>query len=185
MNEHEFTQHLHRWRNGDQESLNQIIPSIFGQLRAIARNCFASENPGHTLQATALVNEAYLHLVNKKISWQDRAHFFAVAARQMRFILVDHAKSKHRIKRGGEVSHQSLTDTIANDSGKIEDIILIEQVLTNLEAVDERAARIFEIKFFAGLTAKEIAEVEGVSLTTVERDLRATKAFITNEINNL
>lgn len=183
MDTNEFTQCLEQWRNGDADSLNRIIPEVLGQLRLIAGKCFSKENAGHTLQATALVNEAYIDLVQKDISWQDRAHFFAVAARQMRFILVDHAKNKNRLKRGGDLRRESLSETIANQNGSVDDFILIEQVLTNLEEIDKRAARIFEIKFFAGLTAKEIAEVENISLATVERDLRAAKAYVANQIS--
>ena len=182
MDSRDFTQNLIRWRNGDIESFNQIEPQLLAQLRSIAGKCFANENPGHTLQATALVNEAYLQLVKKDICWQDRAHFFAVAARQMRFILVDHAKAKSRQKRGGHVPHQSISDTVANETGSLEDFIYIEEILTRLESFDKRAARIFEIKFFAGLSAQEIAEVENISLATVERDLRAAKAWIANEL---
>lgn len=178
----DFTQYLQQWRSGDDSSLEVILPDIINQLRSIAGGYIRQENAGHTLQATALVNEAYIQLVKTDISWQDRAHFFAVAARQMRRILVDHAKSKGRFKRGGNIPHQSLTETIAHESGTIDEFVIIEEMLGQLEEFDRRAARIFELKFYGGLTVKEIAEVESISSATVERDLRAAKAWIEKEL---
>jgi len=178
----DFTQNLQRWSAGDEASLELILPNIISRLRAIAGGYFRKENAGHTLQATALVNEAYLQLVDAEIPWQDRAHFFAIAARQMRRILVDHAKSKGRFKRGGDSPHQSLTDTIACGTGNVDEFVIIENMLSKLEKFDQRAARIFELKFYAGMTIKEIVEVEELSSATVERDLKAAKAWIEKEL---
>ena len=178
----DFTQYLHRWRAGDKASLDSILPDIVNRLHMIAGSYLRREKPGHTLQATALVNEVYIQLVNVDIPWQDRAHFFAIAARQMRRILVDHAKSKGRFKRGGNAPHQSLSDTIASSSGNIDEFVMIEEMLTQMESFDERAARIFELKFYGGMTTKEISEVEKVSTATVERDLKVAKAWIEKEL---
>lgn len=178
----DFTQNLRRWSAGDKASLELILPNIIQRLRAIAGGYIRQEKAGHTLQATALVNEAYLQLVGVEIPWQDRAHFFAIAARQMRRILVDHAKSKGRLKRGGDCIHQSFTDTIASGTGRADEFAIIENMLTKLEEFDPRAARIFEFKFYGGLTIKEIVEVEDLSSATVERDLKAARAWIEKEL---
>jgi len=177
-----FTLHLQRWRKGDQSALEAILPNIVTRLHHIAGSYLRNESAAHTLQATALVNEAYLQLVNIDIPWQDKAHFFAVAARQMRRILVDHAKNKNRIKRGGKVNHQSLSDTISSKTGSVEEFVMIEDMLVKLEQFDPRAARIFELKFYGGLSIKEIVEVEAIASATVERDLRAAKAWIEKEL---
>lgn len=178
----DFTQNLKRWRDGDQRSLESILPNIVERLRIIAGGYLRRENPGHTLQATALVNEAYIKLVNIDVNWQDRAHFFAIAARQMRRILVDHAKSKGRFKRGGNVHHESIGETICSGTGNIDEFVMIENTLSKLENFDSRAARIFELKFYGGLSIEEIVEVESLSRATVDRDLRAAKVWITKEL---
>jgi len=181
----DLTQCLKRWRSGDKQSLDLILPSIISQLHSIASNYIHRENPGHTLQATALVNEAYLQLIKCEVSWQDRAHFFAIAARQMRRILVDHARGKGRFKRGGRAYHDSYSETIASSSGTVDEFVAIEELLTQMEEFDERAARIFELKFYGGLTVNEIVEVQGLSSATVNRELKAAKSWILKELGKV
>ena len=178
----DLTQFLQRWRAGDERSLDLMLPEIINQLHSIAAKYLRRENPGHTLQATALVNEAYLQLIKCDVSWQDRAHFFAIAATQMRRILVDHARSKGRFKRGGDVQHQSFSDTIASSEATVDEFVMIEELLSQMEAFDQRAAKIFELKFYGGLTVSEIVEVQGLSSATVNRELRVAKAWILKEL---
>ncbi|ABC31579.1 MULTISPECIES: sigma-70 family RNA polymerase sigma factor [Hahella] len=176
------TQLLADWQAGDSQALNHIIESLHGELRTIAGRYMAGERQGHMLQATALVNEAYLHLVDAEVAWNDRIHFLAVAAQTMRRILVDHARAQKRKKRGGDDIQVTLHEAQICDDGSQPDLLDLEDILQKLSNVDERKARIVEMSFFGGMTQEEIAEYLQVSLSTVERDLRFAKAWLVKEL---
>lgn len=176
------TQLLLDWRAGKDTALNELLPMVQGNLRQLAAKYMRGENAGHTLQATALVNEAFLRLVDAKLTWQNRAHFIAIAARTMRHILVDHARAKQREKRGGDAMQVTLHETSIGSSNE-PDILDLEEVLTRLSEFDERKARIIELSFYGGLTYDEIAEVLEISAATVDRELRFAKAWLYRELS--
>lgn len=180
-----ITRLLEDWRGGDEAALAELLPVVFEELRRIARRHLAGETPGHTLQPTALVNEVYLRLAGGQAKLQNRAHFFAFAARLMREILVDHARARKAVKRGGDAVRVDfeLALGIAADEGlDLETILAIDTALERLEALDERQARIVELRYFSGLTLPEIAEVLGVSLATVERGWSVARRWLAREI---
>jgi RNA polymerase sigma factor (TIGR02999 family) len=179
----EVTQLLVEWRNGDAAALNQLMPLVYDELHQIADRYMRGERPDHVLQATALVHEAYLRLVElENIEWQDRAHFFAVAARMMRRVLVDYAR--HRQSKKREVGETTLSlDEVATVSQEQEPALLaLDDALSSLEALDPRKCQIVEFKFFGGLTNQESAEVLGVSHATVEREWRWARAWLFREM---
>lgn len=174
----EVTGLLVDWGNGNQAALDELIPLVYDELRRLAGRYMRRENQGHTLQTSALINEAYLRLVDQKsIRWQNRAHFFGVAARLMRQILVDHARSRSRAKRGGGAQLVSLAEQCVI-SQEIEDLINLDDALKNLSEMDARKSQIVEMKFFGGLTTEEVAEVLKVTTRTVEREWRKAKAWL-------
>jgi len=177
-----ITRLLLDWRSGENQALGELLPMVQDNLRQLAGKYMRAENAGHTLQATALVNEAFLRLVDVKVTWQNRAHFIAIAARTMRRILVDHAKAKHREKRGGNAIQVTLHDTRIGHSNE-PDILDLEEALTRLAAFDERKSQVIELNFFGGLTYDEIAEVLNISAATVDRELRFAKAWLYRELN--
>jgi RNA polymerase sigma factor (TIGR02999 family) len=177
----QVTQLLIDWRAGEEQALNRLLPLVQDNLHQLAGKFMRSENAGHTLQATALVNEAFLRLVDAKVTWQNRAHFIAIAAKTMRRILVDHAKAKRRDKRGGDAVHVTLHDTRIGSNNE-PDILDLEEVLTRLAEFDERKAQVIELSFFGGLTYDEIAEVLEISAATVDRELRFAKAWLYREL---
>jgi RNA polymerase sigma-70 factor (ECF subfamily) len=172
---------LHAWSGGDRAALDELIPLVHKQLRQLARRHLARERPGHTMQPTALVNEAYIRLVRERgMAWRDRAHFLAVAAQLMRFILVDHARRHRYKKRGGG------TPTVALDID-VEDprpagILAIDGALDDLAKIDERKARVVEMRVFGGLSVAESAQLLGVSPETVTRDWRFARAWLQREL---
>ena len=176
------TEMLLDWRGGNEQALQQLMPLVYDELRRLANRYMKSERRGHTLQATALVNEAYIRLVDMKVSWQDRAHFFAVAARLMRRLLVDHARGHNRAKREGEVAKVSLDDVIEVSSSPASNVIAVDEALTRLAEFDPRKSEILELRFFGGLNNDEVAEALGVSRATVQRDLRFVKAWLNREL---
>lgn len=178
------TRLLVEWQNGDQQALDQLLPLVYGELRAIARRYLSRESRGHTLQSTALVHEAYLKLVGQRsVRWQNRAHFYGIAAQMMRRILVDHARRQHRAKRGGPATTLSLDDTMAVAEPEAEvDLLALDEALTSLAAIDPRGARIVELRFFSGLTIEETAEVLVVSAGTVKRDWSTARAWLFREM---
>lgn len=176
------TQLLGEWRSGDREALDRLTPLVYDELRRLARRYLQGERAGHTLQATGLVNEAFIRLAGTDVPWQDRAHFFAVAARMMRRILIDHAKARNSAKRGGGVHRTSYDDGRVADDAPPVDIIEIDEAIDRLAAIDERKADIVVLHFFGGLTYDEIAEALGVSPATVDRHLRLGKAWLHNEV---
>ncbi|MEZ4455595.1 MAG: sigma-70 family RNA polymerase sigma factor [Gemmatimonadales bacterium] len=180
----EVTTLLHQWRGGDDLALERMIPLVYDELRSIASKLMRGERPDHTLQATALVHEAYARLIGAEVEWQDRNHFFAIAARQMRRILVDHAKSKGRIKRGGDVRHVTLESAAMVQADPSTGIVEIDEALNRLAEQDPRKAKVVELHFFGGLTYEETASVLGISPATVDRDLRFAKAWLYRELEN-
>jgi RNA polymerase sigma-70 factor (ECF subfamily) len=179
----EVTRLLVDWGNGDQAALDELIPLVYDELRRLAGRYMRRESPGHTLQTSALVNEAYLRLVDQKsVQWQNRAHFFGVAAQLMRRILVDHARRRSRAKRGGGAQMVSLVER-AVMSEEVAEVIALNAALNDLEEFDPRKSRIVEMKFFGGLTNEEVAEVLKVTSRTVEREWRKAKAWLNRAIS--
>jgi RNA polymerase sigma factor (TIGR02999 family) len=173
------------WRGGDEEALGHIVPLVQAELRHIARRCLRNERADHTLQATALVNEAYLRLIDaQRVNWQNRTHFLAMSARLMRRVLVDHARSKGADKRGGEMVKVTLSEAAdrADDIGA--DVVALNDALERLETLDPRKGRIVEFRFFAGLTVEETAAVLEVSPQTVARDWTFAKAWLRRELKH-
>ena len=180
----DVTQLLLAWSNGDRDALEDLLPVVYGELRHIAARYFLHERPGHTLQATGLVHEAYFKLVDQqRVRWQNRAQFFGVAAQLMRRILVDHARGRNYAKRGGAQQKLSLSqaDRFANEPDV--DLIALDDTLKVLAAMNEQQCRIVELRFFGGLTIEETAEVLGVSHTTVEGDWSIARAWLRREIS--
>jgi RNA polymerase sigma factor (TIGR02999 family) len=165
--------------------LDRIFPLVYDELRAIAQARLRAERADHTLSATALVHEAYLRLVDQqRVDWKNRAHFFAIAARAMRRILIDHAVARKAAKRGGGAALITLGDDSASRESNVEELLAIEGALTRLGALDQRQERVVELRFFAGMKLEEIAEVMQVSLASVNRDWRTARAFLTAELRD-
>jgi RNA polymerase sigma-70 factor, ECF subfamily len=180
----EVTQLLLAWSQGDQSALDQLIPMVHAELHRLAHRCMDRERVGHTLQTTALVNEAYLRLIDSsQVRWQNRAHFFAVAAQLMRRILVDFARSRHNLKRGGAAQRVSLDEALLLPQEPDPDLIALDEALNALAALDPRQARAVELRFFGGLSVEETAEVLQVSPETVHRDWRVAKAWLLRELD--
>ncbi len=178
------TQLLVEWQNGSQKALDRLIPLVYEELRTIAGRYLSRESVGHTLQSTALVHEAYFRLVGqRRVQWQNRAHFFGIAAQMMRRILVDHARRQHRDKRGGPAPTLSLDEAIAVAEPEVEvDLLALDEALTALARIDPRGARIIELRFFSSLTIEETAAVLDVSTGTVKRDWNAARAWLYREM---
>ena len=171
------------WSKGDDAALEQLLPLVHAELRRIARRHMAHERVGHSLQATALVNEAYLRLVDvRQMKWQDRAHFFAMSARLMRRILVDFARSRGYQKRGGGEQKVSFDEALIVTKERGGDLVALDDALTALAAVDERKSRVIEMRFFGGLSVEETAEALHVSPDTVMRDWKLAKAWLLREL---
>lgn len=178
------TQLLMEWRNGDRQALDALIPIVYDELRAIARRYMNRERSGHTLQTAALINEAWLRLVDKQdIAWQNRTHFFAISARIMRNLLVDHARARQMEKRGGGAVQVSLNEAIAGSEPEMTvDMLSLDEALTRLAEFDERKARIVELRFFGGLSADETAEALDLSEITIKREWLKAKAWLFREL---
>jgi len=184
QNSHEVTQLLIQWSNGDKAALDKLMPLIYEELRQLARHYMNRERAGHTLQTTALVNEAYLRLINRKqVHWQNRAHFFAIAAHLMRSILVDHARSHAYAKRGGGARKIALDEVLAVSQQRAADVVALDDALKRLAEIDRQQSRIVELKFFGGLTIEETAEVLGLSPATIKREWSTAKAWLYHELN--
>ena len=180
-----ITQLLRAWSEGDQDALDQLVPLIYDDLYRLARHYIALERPDHTLQATALVNEAYLRLFDTaQPTWQDRAHFLAVCARTMRRILVDWSRSRRALKRGREAAPLYIQETIAVTGRPGTDLVALDDALTALATIDERKSQVVELRFFGGLSEKETAEVLRVSGETVRREWKIAKAWLRRELTN-
>jgi RNA polymerase sigma factor (TIGR02999 family) len=172
------------WSNGDESALERLIPLVHSELRRLAKRYMRRERPGHTLQTTALVNEAYVRLIDAgRVKWQDRAHFLAISARLMRRILVDYARSRNYVKRGGEARHVALEEAAVYSEDRAPDLIALDDVLRALAETDPRKSQIVELRFFGGLSVEETAEVLKVSPDTVGRDWRLAKAWLLRELS--
>jgi RNA polymerase sigma-70 factor, ECF subfamily len=175
---------LHAWTGGESAALDRLTPLIHGELRRLAGRLMSGEQPDHTLQPTALVNEAFLRLVDiKKVKWQDRAHFLAMASRTMRRILVDMARSKSYQKRGSRGKKVLLDEGMIGSDERSRDVVALDDALKELAAIDSRKSEIVELRFFGGLTAEESAEVLKVSVETVLRDWRLARAWLRRELS--
>lgn len=179
----DITRLLRDWRGGDERALDRLVPRVYDELRAVAAGHLAGERPDHTLQATALVHEAYARLAGADISWEDRAHFFAVASGTMRRILVDHARSRRALKRGAAPVGVTLHDGLLAGDAPADDLLELDAALQGLAAFDPRKGRVVELRYFGGLTAEEIGQVLGIGVATVQRDLRAARAWLLRELS--
>jgi RNA polymerase sigma factor (TIGR02999 family) len=178
------TELLVRWRGGDREALDALMPLVYGELRRIAHHYLNHERPGHTLQSTALVHEAYVRMIGQEFpQWQNRAHFFAVAAQLMRQILVDYARSHRAGKRGGNVCKLALDEAEEQAQPVDLDVIAVDDALKTLAQMDQQQSRVVELKFFAGLSIDDTAEVLGISSSTVKRDWITARAWLYRELD--
>lgn len=174
----DVTQLLRTWRAGDEQALESLLPLVYDELRSIASASFRGERAGHTLQPTALVHEAFLRLTEAEIDWSDRAHFFAIAARTMRRVLVDYARERGAVKRGGDWIRQTLDTGLSMTAGPPLEILDLDRALSRFARQDTRAAKAAELYYFGGLNHKETARVLEVSPATVDRDLRMARAWL-------
>lgn len=181
--EDEVTCLLRAWRGGDEQALEQLMPLIYAKLRGLAARYLRSEQAGHTLQPTALVHEAYLRLAkSEEQTYADRVHFYSIAARVMRYILLDWAKARHRDKRGGRAVQQTLEEHMAISSADPDTLLEINRLIERMEGFDARKVKVVEMIFFGGMTYDEVAEVLGVSAVTVHRELKMAKAWMYTEL---
>lgn len=196
------TQLLAAWSEGDQQALDELMPLVYGELRRLAQNHLRRERPGHTLQRTVLVHEAFLRLVNQKeVQWQGRAHFLGLASRLMRRILVDHARARLAAKRGDGALHVSFDDAIAVPDADVEidadpeallatpsqptvDLVALDNALQRLEAMDPQQGKVVELRFFGGLTVEETAQALDISVATVKREWAVAKAWLHRELGD-
>jgi RNA polymerase sigma factor (TIGR02999 family) len=180
----DLTQLLMSWTEGNREALDHLVPIVHAELRRLARRYMHAERLGHTLQTSALVNEAYMRLVDAtRVQWQNRAHFFGISARLMRQILVDYARARRGDKRGGEFKAVPLDEARARGPQLDDDLVAVHEALRKLSEMDERKAQVVEMRFFGGLTEAESAEVLKVSPETVRRDWRLAKAWLRRELS--
>ena len=180
----QLTQLLIAWGNGDKAALDSLMPIVYDELRRLARHHLRRERAGHTLQTTALVNQAYLRLVDqRKVQWQNRAHFFALSAQLMRRILLDHARRRHKAKRGGDAVRVSLDESAIVTGERDAQLIALDDALRRLEEVDERKSKVVELRFFGGLNIDETAEAMRISPATVRREWSMAKAWLYREIS--
>jgi len=180
----EITQLLLAWNQGDRRARDELMPFIYDELRRLARGYLRRERINHTLQPTALVHEAFLRLIDQsKVNWQNRAHFFGIAARLMRQILINHAEARRAAKRGGEAERVSLNDVDHFAAGQEIDLIALNEALNNLERIDPQQGQIVELRYFSGLTIEEIAEALGVAPATVKREWSTARAWLRRELS--
>jgi RNA polymerase sigma-70 factor (ECF subfamily) len=173
------------WRGGDRAALDRLLPLVYEQLSVIAHNALSRERAGHTLQTRGLVHEAYMRLIDAEVAYEDRSHFLAVAARTMRQVLVDHARSRGRDKRGGGAERVDV-DEVAVPAPMVSfDVLALHEALDRLSAYDTRKAQLVELHFFGGLNQEEAAEALGVSIRTVERELRSARALLRHDLQGL
>ncbi len=179
------TQILNDLSGGDQQAADRLLPLVYDELRALAGSFFARQTPGHTLQPTALVHEAYMKLADSDLEWASRAHFFAVAAKAMRQVLMNHARDKVAAKRGGGWQRITLDAAVTPMATREIDILALDEALDRLNALSERQARVIELRFFGGLTIAEAAHILGVGTTTVEDDWHLAKAWLSRELKKI
>jgi RNA polymerase sigma factor (TIGR02999 family) len=182
----DVTQLLIAWNGGDRAALDRLIPLVYEELRRTAKRYMRRERTGHTLQTTALVNEVYLRLIDADtVRWEDRAHFFAIAAQLMRRVLVDFARRRQQLKRGGDMQQVSLDEALMVVQNRGVDLVALDDALHALESLDKRQSQVVEMRFFGGLSEDEIAEVLQVSPRTVRSDWSMAKAWLLRELSNL
>jgi len=175
----QVTQLLCQWRDGDPHALEKLMPLVQPELQRLAHHYMSRERPGHTLQTTALLDDAYLQLAGKShVQWENRAHFFAVAAQLMRRIMVDHARQRHTLKRGGGAIRVTLDECAAVTQTRAAELLALDEALEKLAAADQRKARVVEMRYFGGLTMEEIADVLKIHINTVTRDWTAARAWL-------
>jgi len=180
---HTVTQLLRAWRQGDAAALDRLVPVVYQKLRRLARHYMAGQRPGHTLQATALVNEAYMRLIDcEQVNWKDRAHFFAISARMMRRVLVEFARARQYQKRGAGARKTSLDEGVIASPQRGQDLVALDDALQALAAEYPRQAQVVELRFFGGLSVEETAEVLHVSAITVMRDWQLAKVWLAREL---
>ena len=180
------TQLLVDWSSGSKQALDRLVPIVYDELRRQAARYLKRDRVGHTLQTTALIHEAYLRLVDQKnVHWQNRAHFFGIAAQLMRQILVDHARTRKRAKRGGSRIRVSLNEATAVATVRDLDIVALDEALARLAEIDPQQSRVVELRYFSGLNVEETAEVLGISPATVKREWRSAKAWLHREISGV
>lgn len=179
-----ITQYLIDWSNGDKSASDHLIPLVHAELKRLARNYMRRENPGHTLQTSALINEAYIRLVDQeKVSWANRAHFFAVSAQVMRHVLIDHARRQLYAKRGAGARRISLDAALPLNDNRASELIALDDALKDLANLDPRKSQIIELRFFGGLSIEETAEALKISPITVTREWRSAKAWLRRQMN--
>lgn len=185
LDQKEITRYLKDWSGGNAAAFDEVIPLVYKELERIARRYRAKENDGHTLQTADIINEAYIKLLNQNgTEWQNRSHFFAVASRVMRNLLVDHARSKNYQKRGKGAETISLDDVALYSPGPNNEVIALDEALTNLAKYDERKCRIVELRYFGGFSAFEVADILGLSEITIKTEWLKAKAWLYKELNN-
>ncbi len=185
INNDEITKLLRQWSQGDEAALEKLTPLVYGELRQIAKFHMKRQKPGHTLQATALVHEAFMRLVNlQHITWQDRAHFFAVAAQSMRHILIDHARRHKSAKRAGHEITLSLDEVAVFAQEQASELLALDDALKSLAEIDPQKTQIVELRFFGGLTVEETAAVTRLPVPTIHREWRLAKAWLYRELQN-
>lgn len=179
-----LTQLLNNWADGDQAAGETLTPMVYDELHKLAQRLFRSESSHHTLQPTALVHEAYAKLIDVDISWQNRAHFYALAARMMRRLLINHAKARHAAKRGGSVVRIPLNDDIHGDGDADARLLDLHEAISSLAEVDERKAELIELQYFGGLSLREMQAVTGMASSTLDRHLRLARAWLKDALAN-
>ena len=179
------TRLLHAWRSGDSHAMDELMPLVYDQLHSLASRYMRQENAGHTLSSTALVHEAYLKLLSSDVSWQDRIHFMAIAAMTMRRILVDHARTSRRVKRGSGAERVALEDVALFEEPMSLDILALDDALVRLTQQDARKGKLIELTYFGGLNCEEAAAALEVSTATINRDLKLAKAWLCHALNNV
>jgi RNA polymerase sigma factor (TIGR02999 family) len=182
--QHEVTRILHDWSGGDRAAPERLMPFVYDELRRLARAFLSRERGGHTLQPTALVHEAYVRLVDQtRVDWQNRAHFYGIASRMMRRVLIDHARAHITDKRGGAAIHLSLDDVQVPVEQRAASFVALDEALSKLAQLDERKSSVVEMRFFGGMTDEEIAEVLGVTTRTVLRDWKKARLWLYRELS--
>jgi RNA polymerase sigma-70 factor, ECF subfamily len=185
-NQHEITELLEQWSDGNQTALDKLYPLVYEELRRLARSYMKREPKGHTLQTTALINEAYVRIVDQKsVHWQNRSHFFAISAQIMRRILVDHARRYLHAKRGGGARRVSLDEAMIVATERSEEVLMLDEALSNLARMDPRRCQVVELRYFAGLNNQEIASVLHISENTVMRDWNLARAWLYQQLGGV
>lgn len=180
----DITRLLHQVRDGDSGAFDRLMPLVYDELQEIAHRQLRKERPGHTLDTSALTHEVYLKLVDEEVDWENRAHFFVLAARAMRQILIDYARKRNAQKRGGDWTRTSLSTKHLRVDVQMGEVLALDEVLDRLEARDERASQVVELRFFGGMTEEEVAEVLDISTRTVQRDWRKARAWLYKELDS-